>query len=64
MPDVPGDLWSNLFEADSLAAKISALRDLCRAAHKDAMALQALAEVLPDVDKLLGDVLDALGRRN
>ena len=32
MSDEPGDLWSNLFEADSLAAKVSALRDLCRAA--------------------------------
>jgi hypothetical protein len=58
------DLWSNLFEADSLAAKVAEGRDLCRAAHKDATALQVLAEVLPDVDALLADVLKALGGRN
>jgi hypothetical protein len=64
LSDEPPDLWSGLFEADSLAEKVSALRDLCRAAHKDAMALQVLADVLPDVDRLLADVQAALGQRN
>jgi hypothetical protein len=63
--DEPPDLWSDLFEAgDSLADRVRTLRDLCRAADRDPVALELLAGMLPAVDMLLTDVLKALGERN
>jgi hypothetical protein len=63
--DEPLDLWSDLFEVgDSPDARIELLRSLVRLADKDSAALQLLAGMLPTVERLVTDVLAALGQRN